>query len=411
MADTLPRRTFDTVRFAAPRRAARTVLLVEDDELVARTLARTIRERGYDVVHVSDGRSAIESVTTRRFDVVFSDLNLPGASGVDILNVARAYDPDVPLVLMTGAPTTSTAIEACSLGVLEYLVKPTPTAELIRVLERAVATRKQVIAARTTEPSMNAVSSVTESMKALFDRALASLEISLEPIVDARTRALMGHAPKLTSNVETLNRDASITAAAEHLGRLVELRQLVRKRAVEVFLDLPKERQGSLFLDVHPSELLDGDLYAPVPPLSTIAEHVVLQLRVRGATLPVADLAARASVLRFVGYRLAIADLDVGLACLSQLGELSPEFVKLDHDIVRKLETSASQKRIVSALVAMCRAFDSQVVAEGVSTAEERDALFEAGCEYVQGALFAHASPHSGTRRVGEGSERVRRQP
>lgn len=410
MADSLPRRTFDTVRFAAPQRAARTVLLVEDDALVARTLARTIRERGYEVVHVSDGPSAIESVTKRRFDMVFSDLHLPGASGVDILNVARAYDPDVPLVLMTAAPTTDTAIEACSLGVLEYLVKPTPTAELVRVLDRASATRKQVIAARTTEPSMTAASSAPSGLKELFERALASLEIAFEPIVDTKTRALMGHAPRLTSNVESLNRDASIAAAAEHLGRLVELRRLVRRRAVELFLDLPKERQGSLFLDIHPSELLDGDLYAPVPPLSSIAEHVVLQMRVRGASLPVTDLAARASVLRFVGYRLAIADLDVGLACLSQLGELSPEFVKLDHDIVAKLETSASRKRIVAALVAMCRAFDSQVIAEGVSTAEERDALFDTGCDYVQGSLVAHASPNSGVRRVAEAS-RVRRQP
>lgn len=408
MADSLSRRNFDTVRLAAPRRAARTVLLVEDDELVARTLARTIRERGYEVVHVSDGPSAIELVTTRRFDMVFSDLHLPGASGVDILNVARAYDPDVPLVLMTAAPTTDTAIEACSLGVLEYLVKPTPTAELVRVLDRASATRKQVIAARTTEPSMVAAAS-PQGMKELFERALASLEISLEPIVDTKTRTLMGHAPRLTSSVESLNRDASIAAAAEHLGRLVELRQLVRKRAVEIFLDLPKERQGSLFLDIHPSELLDGDLYAPVPPLSSIAENIVLQMRVRGASLPVADLAARASVLRFVGYRLAIADLDVGLACLSQLGELSPEFVKLDHDVVAKLETSASRKRIVAALVAMCRAFDSQVIAEGVSTAEERDALFDTGCDYVQGSLVAHASPSSGMRRAAEGSGRVRR--
>ena len=93
---------------------------------------------------------------SRSFDAVISDLNLPGASGVDVLNVVRAYDPDVPLVLMTGAPTVDTAIEAVTLGVLEYLVKPTPREQLVRVLTRCTTARRSSIQKREASDSMAA---------------------------------------------------------------------------------------------------------------------------------------------------------------------------------------------------------------------------------------------------------------
>ena len=147
-----------------------------------------------------------------------------------------------------------------------------------------------------------------------------------------------------------------------------------------------------LFVDVHPSDLRDGDLYSPDPPLARIAERVVLQVRARG--LKIEDLSARASVLRFIGFRLAMADLDPGHACLSQIAELSPEYVKIDARLVRGIDGSAPRARLVGALVSMCRALDAVSIAEGVSTAEECAALTEVGCLIVQGSIvIRHALP------------------
>ncbi len=129
----------------APKVGVGTVLLIEDDVHLARSLVRLMTAEGYEVVHVGSGAAAVDRVMTRSFDAVISDLNLPGASGVDVLNVVRAYDPDVPLVLMTGCPTVDTAIEAVSLGVLEYLVKPTPREQLLRVLGRATKQRRAAL--------------------------------------------------------------------------------------------------------------------------------------------------------------------------------------------------------------------------------------------------------------------------
>ena len=436
----------ETVRFAAPKSVAGTILLIEDDVHLARSLIRIMNAEGYSVVHVGSGAAAVDKVMNRSFDAVISDLNLPGASGVDVLNVVRAYDPDVPLVLMTGCPTVDTAIEACSLGVLEYLVKPTPRDQLVRVLARATKARRSAVHHReakdvqaqaaaiadtmrpparaaaiaampavaehgsrsaATAVTLDAIPAVTRdavlaatssdtcpSMGRTFERALSTLRVDLEPIADAKTKKLLGFAARMMSSEPTLTSEAALVVAAEQVDRLEELRRRVRDLAVRAFASAPQD--ALLFVDVHPSDLLDGDLYSPDPPLARVAERVVLQLRARG--LGIADLSARASVLRFVGFRLAIADLDVGQTCLTQLADLSPEFVKIDPRLVRNLDASPNRRRVVGALVSMCRSLDAALVAEGVSTAEECDALVDAGCDMVQGSLVLRHAPPSSTR-------------
>ncbi|MDB4944735.1 MAG: Flagellar regulatory protein FleQ [Labilithrix sp.] len=445
----------ETVRFAAPRTMQGTVLLIEDDAPLARSLVRLMNAEGYQVVHVGSGAAAVEKVMSRSFDAVISDLNLPGASGVDVLNVVRAYDPDVPLVLMTGAPTVDTAIEAVSLGVLEYLVKPTPREHLVRVLNRCKKVRKSSIqqrevatsavlavanaetvrpppsdqpapsavgmvnlnadrvshgACKTTTPSMVAVvppahradvivDDAGPSLKRAFERALATLSVELEPIADGRTKKLLGYGSKMSSAEETLSSEPALVVAAERLGRLDELRRRVRDLAVKTFVDAPSDTL--LFVDVHPTDLLDGDLYSPEPPLARIAERVVLQVRARG--LSIDDLCARASVLRFVGFRLAIADLDAGQACLSQIADLSPEFVKIDARLVRNMDQSAGRKRLVAAVVSMCKTLEATTIAEGVSTAEESEALAAIGCTLLQGSIVRRHAPLSLRHPMAEG--------
>ena len=428
-----------TTRFAAPMKTAQgTVLLIEDDAALARSLIRVMNAEGYQVVHANSGSAAVEKVMSRSFDAVISDLNLPGASGVDVLNVVRAYDPDVPLVLMTGCPSVDTAIEACSLGVLEYLVKPTPREQLVRVLGRATDARRAsllrrealalesaqvatataetvrppsgtfaaIMAGTPTLPAPSFASAATiaafpavppdsvASTRATYERAMGTLAVELEPIVDGKSKKLVGYAARMFSAEETLATEVTLVAAAESLDVLLPLRRRVRDLAVKAFASCPAD--ALLFVDVHPSDLRDGDLYSPEPPLARIAERVVLQVRASGLTIN--DLSARASVLRFVGFRLAIADLDVGQACLEQIADLSPEFVKIDARLVRGLDTSVARRRLVSALVSMCRSLDAVAIAEGVSTAEECEALHEAGCGMVQGSIAARYTVPSSRR-------------
>jgi EAL domain-containing protein (putative c-di-GMP-specific phosphodiesterase class I) len=236
--------------------------------------------------------------------------------------------------------------------------------------------------------------SAIAALRATYERAMETLCVELEPIVDGKSKKLVGYAARMFSTEETLATEATLVAAAETLEVLEALRRRVRDLAVKAFASCPPD--ALLFVDVHPADLRDGDLYSPEPPLARIAERVILQVRANG--LAINDLSARASVLRFVGFRLAIADLDVGQACLEQIADLSPEFVKIDARLVRGLDTSVARRRLVSALVSMCRSLDAVAIAEGVSTAEECDALHEAGCGMVQGSIAARYTVPSSRR-------------
>lgn len=97
--------------------APRTILLVEDEALVARALARQLTAAGLEVVHVTNGDAALAQLRARAFDIVLSDLCVPGATGVEVLAAARAVDPALPLILMSGSPTAASARAAEEIGV------------------------------------------------------------------------------------------------------------------------------------------------------------------------------------------------------------------------------------------------------------------------------------------------------
>jgi EAL domain-containing protein (putative c-di-GMP-specific phosphodiesterase class I) len=380
----------DTIRIPVQRqRAAGTVLLVEDDEVFARGVTRLMQLDGYRVVHVTNGADALAHVTRGGFDAVISDLHLAGASGVDVLDIIRTYDPDVPLILLTGSPTMETAIEAVNLGVLEYLVKPASREQLARVLARATTARKRALLRReaAAEGPESDGHAPCSTIRATFDRALASLMVALEPVVDPRSKVVIGFAARIGSAEPALENEGALVVAADRLGCLQDLRRRARDLAVRAFADAPPS--ALLFVDVHQSDLLDSELYSSDPPIARIAERVVLQVRGKGLNLGMEDLAARASVLRFLGFRLAFSDLDEGHASLSQIAELSPEFLKIDTHLVRGIERAPARQRIVAAFVSMAHALDAKTIAEGVTSAEERDALVLAGCDFVQGALVA----------------------
>lgn len=113
------------------------LLLVEDDAYVARSLLRMLSGTRFYVLHVTRGDVALECVKRRFFDVVLSDLGLPGASGLEVLAAARARNPATALLLMSGAPTQASEAAAAALGVVAYLAKPLTRAELAFALQKA----------------------------------------------------------------------------------------------------------------------------------------------------------------------------------------------------------------------------------------------------------------------------------
>jgi len=117
-------------------RSAMQVLLVEDEATIAVTLRDDLTEAGHAVVHVADGKEAIELLGQRAFDCVITDVRLPGADGLQVLQAAKRARPDTEVMMITGYATVEQAVEAMRLGADDYIQKPFLNAHVVDRLSR-----------------------------------------------------------------------------------------------------------------------------------------------------------------------------------------------------------------------------------------------------------------------------------
>ena len=144
-----------------------------------------------------------------------------------------------------------------------------------------------------------------------------------------------------------------------------------------------------IFVNLHPRDLLDPNLFDAKAPLAKFAKNVVLEITERASLEPIPDLKGRLESLREMGFRLAIDDLGAGYASLSTLAQLQPDVAKIDMSLVRNIHLSETKLKLVNSLITLCEDLGIQVITEGVETAEELNALKEVGCDLLQGFYFA----------------------
>ena len=114
------------------------VLLVEDDPEVRSAFATFLSRQSYDVQVVASAQEALMVLDRERFDVVVSDIRMPGMDGLQLLSAVRRIDPLIPVVLMTGNPELDRAIAAVEQGALRYLTKPVDLERCAVVIAKAV---------------------------------------------------------------------------------------------------------------------------------------------------------------------------------------------------------------------------------------------------------------------------------
>ncbi len=114
------------------------ILLADDEPLFLRTTAALLRKEGFHCITASSGSAALEELARGSFDLVLSDLNMPGNMKLELLREGRSNWPDIPLIVVTGAPSLPTAIESVRLGITDYLLKPVKFEDLLSSIRRAL---------------------------------------------------------------------------------------------------------------------------------------------------------------------------------------------------------------------------------------------------------------------------------
>jgi DNA-binding NtrC family response regulator len=131
-----------------PGTMARSVLLVDDDVTVLRSLAGALADFGFDVTTAEGGAAALGKLAEFAPDVILSDIRMPGLDGIELLELVRERAPSVDVVLMTAYDDMPTVVRAMRAGAFDFLVKPVNLDELEEILRKALRDRRAREAAR-----------------------------------------------------------------------------------------------------------------------------------------------------------------------------------------------------------------------------------------------------------------------
>ncbi len=120
---------------------AERLLIVEDEETLRESLKRVFIREGYDVEAASDAESALGLILDRAYDLIFTDIILPGIDGIELLKRCREQNPDQLIIVMTAFASLETAVEALRGGAYDYIVKPIIHEEIKRISKNALRER------------------------------------------------------------------------------------------------------------------------------------------------------------------------------------------------------------------------------------------------------------------------------
>ena len=101
-----------------------TILLVDDEEAIVKSLSGSLEDEGYALVTAQDGTRAMDIIKTQPIDIIFLDIWLPGMDGLETLKAIKEYDPSLEVIIMTGHGTVNTAVQAVKMGAFDFLEKP-----------------------------------------------------------------------------------------------------------------------------------------------------------------------------------------------------------------------------------------------------------------------------------------------
>ena len=377
-------------------------ILIADDEPALRDAIADLLEHEDGLVLVGeagDADQAIELAVSRQPDVALVDVSMPAGGGPRAAREIIRVSPETRVIALSAFEDRPTVLEMLRAGAVGYLVKGSASEDLVlsisKVFDGGASLSAEVLDGIVHELASQLRREEIErdersARRGEIDRFLAGdgLTMVFQPIVDLRSRAMVG--------TEALARFHSLplrppnewfAEAVEHeVG--VQLELLAIRNAMLVLPTLPDG--AYLSVNCSPRAAMSTDLAA------TIGEHasrMVIEITEHEAIEDYAELAVALAPRRERGIRVAIDDAGAGFASLRHTLLMKPDIVKVDISITRDIDSDRAKRALASALISFAEEMEMTIVAEGIETAEELDALIELGVTIGQGFYLAEPGP------------------
>ncbi|MFN5134842.1 MAG: sigma-54-dependent transcriptional regulator, partial [Chitinophagaceae bacterium] len=116
----------------------RTILIVDDEKAIRKTLTEILSYEGYKIDDAENGEEALKKLKERSYDVVLCDIKMPKVDGLEFLEKSKKINPDVPIIMISGHGTIETAVEAVKKGAFDYVAKPPDLNRLLITIRNAL---------------------------------------------------------------------------------------------------------------------------------------------------------------------------------------------------------------------------------------------------------------------------------
>ncbi len=283
-----------------------------------------------------------------------------------------------------------------SIGVAEFPTDRTDPSGLLEAaqvaLQRAKASGGNCLLCHDPDQSAGVRNDAGMRRLRALEKCMAerSVRFVYQPIVSLHRQRPFAYEALCRPTHPDLRHIGELLDAANQSGRVVELGSVLSEVALAPIDQLSGEL--SLFLNIQPQELYGPALFAANSALNAVAQRVVLEITETEEITDFEGARAQLRKLRELGFRIALDDFGAGYQGLSSLAMLEPDFVKLDKGIVRGITLDSRAGRLTRNMRDFCQDEGIVMIAEGVETQAEFEALNAMGIELMQGYLFAKPS-------------------
>ncbi len=197
------------------------ILIVDDEEAIRTIICRKLQGEGYDCTVASGGEEALESASTQDFDLLLSDVKMPGISGIELLSQMMTLHPDIGVIMITAVSDAHTAVEAMKLGAFDYVTKPFDLNALIARVEKAIERTRLVTENKGYQDELeNKVEEQVGEIRQYYREAIEALareEVALETL----NASQKNHVKSVVTGTEvSTSQTYSSDMAAEFAGKI-----------------------------------------------------------------------------------------------------------------------------------------------------------------------------------------------
>lgn len=379
-----------------------TILVADDDPSLLRFLDFVLSSQR-DVTVVGQALTADEAIIMAgalQPDIALVDVEMPGDGTRAAAEILRC-SPATRVIALSGHDDFASVLGMVIAGATGYILKGSDIDELVAMI-------RDIADGRTVAPGDLVASILRQAEGILRRKQDKDLELGLmreeirgiieaqlfhvvfQPVVEMASGKVAGLEALARFDIEPRVGPDVWFARAARVGMLEQLEVCTVERALSYLHRLPEPML--LSINVSPSTIIGSEDFRAVM-LTAPPERIVVEITEHAPVADYEGLQQALGPLRLAGVHLAIDDAGAGFASLRHILSVGPDIIKLDVGLTRGIHRDSRKRALAAALISFARDTDTTIVAEGIETHDELDALRSLGVRYGQGYLLGRPLP------------------